>query len=271
MYNQKCGIELHFRINDEIIAIEIPEEEKEIANNIENNNQYAKDYILRLINNGFVSLEKELEKIYRIDDGQRETLIFATEKFKENNLMDKKEKEESNCKWSNECTMFLIDLVQQHNEDFQKKPKNIVWKKICEKINNKHQTTWTPIQVDSKWKGLKRTYHEVKRHNNTSGNNIRKWNFFDKINDVLFNKPEINPPATCSSFKGLVVRDKENTCNVEKTSEESSSNSSSVQKYTSSFSNKRKSTAEKRHNEKMQRVDKYLELFERLVTAVEKK
>ncbi|KAL1489541.1 hypothetical protein ABEB36_013495 [Hypothenemus hampei] len=146
----------------------------------------------------------------------------------------------------------------------------MVWKNICKIINDTYQTTWTPIQVDSKWKGLKRTYHEVKRHNNTSGNNIRKWSFFEKMNNVLFNKPEINPPATCSSFYGLVVRSKENKNNVEETELESPSTSTSVKNYTSSFTNKRKSTAERRYKEKKQKVDKYLELFERLVTAIEK-
>jgi hypothetical protein len=62
----------------------------------------------------------------------------------------------------------------------------------------------------------------------------KTWEYYDAMHQILFNKPEINPPATCSSSSGLKVEQKE---------------------FESSFTKKRKATSYKvnqQHQEKMQ-------------------
>lgn len=109
-------------------------------------------------------------------------------------------------KWSHAATEQLISLVGDHDEHFQMSMKQVAWKKICEKINKRQNTHFTYQQVDIKFKGLKRTYNEVRKHNDTSGNSNKNWIFFDQMHDLLFKKPEIHPPVICSSSKGLKVQ-----------------------------------------------------------------
>lgn len=178
----------------------------------------------------------------------------------------------STMKWSNESTCLLINLVEKYDDEFQNQIKHVVWKKITGILNTTNDTNFTPIQVDTKWKGLKRTYHEVKKHNSTSGNNIRKWIFFDQINNFLFKKPEINPPATCSSSGGLICRSQDIGNSLSGTNDGQMKRSREENpQYASSFMKKRKTEIDKRHTDKMERADRYLNLFERLVTSIEKK
>jgi hypothetical protein len=65
---------------------------------------------------------------------------------------------------------------------------------------------FTYVQVDTKWKGLVKTYKDVQKHNNTTGKNRKKWQYFELMHDILSQKPEINLVATCSSLSGLQVR-----------------------------------------------------------------
>lgn len=37
-----------------------------------------------------------------------------------------------------------------------------------------------------------------------------KWMFYRKIREILYNKPEINPVATCSNLKGRYVKPTQN-------------------------------------------------------------
>ena len=55
-----------------------------------------------------------------------------------------------------------------------------------------------------KWKGLLKTYKDIPRHNNTSGNEKNHWEFFCTLHNILHKRPEITPVATCSSYKGLI-------------------------------------------------------------------
>lgn len=82
-------------------------------------------------------------------------------------------------------------------------------------------------------------------HNDTSGNNRKNWEYFDAMNEVLSEKPEINAVATCSSNSGL------NT-SIE-VPPDSGTKSSRKRKATSS---------EQKHREKMERQDSFLDCLQ---------
>jgi hypothetical protein len=42
-------------------------------------------------------------------------------------------------------------------------------------------------------------------HYAQTGNDLKKWEFFYAIDSFMGNKPEISPPATCSTTKGLTI------------------------------------------------------------------
>lgn len=105
--------------------------------------------------------------------------------------------------WTTETTKLLISLVKEHDSEFQKSIKKHVWQKIGAKINAQCNLNYSWLQCDTKWKGLLKTYKDVRDHNSDTGRNKRTWQFFDAMNELLFTKPEITAEATCSSSSGL--------------------------------------------------------------------
>lgn len=146
-----------------------------------------------------------------------------------------------------------------------------MWTKIANRLNNLFKKReFSGINVENKWKCLKRTYKTIKIKNNTSGNKRKNWQYFSAMNEVLGHKPEITPPATCSSTLGLQILKNESEKKTELqdeyvgNQEETPSTSGTFE---SNLSKKRKSTpnANDRHKDKMARQDKFLQLFETMI------
>ncbi|CAG9820657.1 unnamed protein product [Phaedon cochleariae] len=142
-----------------------------------------------------------------------------------------------------------------------------VWQKVakdCCHLHNKIDAK----QCETKWKSLKRTYKNVLNHNNTSGQKKRWWEFFDAMNRIMFNKPEIITIATCSSMSGLKInKDHPEKSNSGGRTDEKKDDLEEGRS-DSSFAKKRKlksNDAERRHKEKMERLDKFNNLFEKMV------
>jgi hypothetical protein len=108
-------------------------------------------------------------------------------------------------RWPSEHVLLLIRLVEGKQDMFNTGLKKNVWLKIAGKITKLSGKKYTHEQVDNKWKGLKKTYKKIKDHNAQTGNDLKKWEFFYAIDSFMGNKPEISPPATCSTTKGLTV------------------------------------------------------------------
>lgn len=70
---------------------------------------------------------------------------------------------------------------------------------------------YTPEQLDNKWKGLKKIYKKIKDQNNSSGHNAVKWSYFNAMDNFLGKRPEVTPPATCSSSSGLIITEGKTT------------------------------------------------------------
>lgn len=74
--------------------------------------------------------------------------------------------------WTFSTTKSLIALVKNYDEEFQSKVKKHVWQKIATTISNETKVTVSPQQCDTKWKGLKDMYKNIKQHNEKSGNDV---------------------------------------------------------------------------------------------------
>ena len=188
-----------------------------------------------------------------------------------------------NNKWTSADIRALIELYSDNVLNFDKFCKQTVWKRLAEKLSSDREKTITTDQCIGKWKGLKSMYKKVKDHNNTSGNGRKDWEYFDDMDKILGGRPEINPPATCSSDDSIVVicegSDAIADTNSEKENHDSvdlipDSDGGQQNKKTgeSSYYRKRKLMFEmeeeaknKRHKEKMERQDKFLDLFQQMV------
>lgn len=110
--------------------------------------------------------------------------------------------------WSSENTLALISLVKENYGQFSLTLKKKVWEKVATQLSVIIERPITASQCETKWKTLKRTYKSIAIFNKTSGQKRRYWEFFNDMHDVLFDKPEVNPVATCSSLTGLEIKGK---------------------------------------------------------------
>ncbi|KAJ8961319.1 hypothetical protein NQ314_005968 [Rhamnusium bicolor] len=97
-----------------------------------------------------------------------------------------------------------------------------------------------------------------------TGNDRKHWEYFEAIHSFLFKKPEVNPPAACSSSSGLKISTiKETTIENKQSSESELGNieSSFKKKKKKSVANHRNSAADRRHEERTTQQDKFLGLF----------
>ncbi|XP_018577275.1 uncharacterized protein LOC108915663 [Anoplophora glabripennis] len=210
------------------------------------------------------NLNKDCTENAEIDVASNET----------SNATDTKLELQENSKlWTEESTLNLISLCKKYDKDFEKGVKKYIWIKIAKTLSETYQQIYTAQQCDTKFKALKNMYKQIRKHNEQSGNNKKSWKYFEQMHDILFSKPEITPYATCSSKSGLIVGGTPISNIKDTDTSSSSSNMCETHQSTSSFSRKRKraeNATEKRHQDKMARQDRYLDLLERLTKAVEK-
>jgi len=147
--------------------------------------------------------------------------------------------------------------------------------KISKRLQDKFSFSITWQQCDTKWKGLLKMYKDIKEHNSKSGKARKRWEYFEVMNTMLHDKPEITPVATCSSSKGLTIN--EELSSTEESTKEDGMDERNVSIETnaskSSFSRKRKiiNSVERRHKEKMQRQDQFLQSFNDYIDLLKKK
>lgn len=83
------------------------------------------------------------------------------------------------------------------------------------------------------------------------------------MHEILYKRPEINPVATCSSSSGLLIN-----------KESVSDTSQGENKIESSFMKKKRSletSVDRRHQEKMQRLDKLQGSLDKMIDILAKK
>lgn len=170
--------------------------------------------------------------------------------------------------WSREATFFLITQVQEAGEEFENGLKKNVWSRIAANCSGSLAKNFSSKQVETKWKTLKRTYKSILNHNKSTGRNRRYWEYFDVIHTVMHSMPEITPVATCSSAEGLKVAAQtqaaSDTPRSATTTEDDLENPSSFLK-----KRKRKdSDIERRHREKIERWDRFNDLFEKYINKL---
>ncbi|XP_026826272.1 uncharacterized protein LOC113562132 [Ooceraea biroi] len=148
-------------------------------------------------------------------DNIYQSIVIQTKTNKENEEQNvqqiwEKTNEEKAKVWTNEFTLGLIALVEEHQNQFQTLVKKYVWVKISKILQEKFGCSVTWQQCDTKWKGLLKMYKDIKEHNSTSGRfdkGRKRWEYFEVMNNILHNVPEITPVATCSSSKGLIINE----------------------------------------------------------------
>lgn len=79
-----------------------------------------------------------------------------------------------------------------------------MWKKIADEMQ-KYSYIYTWDQIQNKWKILLRTYKSIKDHNNITGRNRKRWQFFEKIDELMAKSPSIVPTVVIHNGRSINV------------------------------------------------------------------
>lgn len=184
--------------------------------------------------------------------------------------------------WHHNDILMLIHLMQKHEKTFETSLKKTVWQKITKILNETSKKKYTPLNVENKWKSLKRTYKSLKIKATRTGTQRKYWEYFQAMDDLMAKKPEINPPVVASSSSGIRSQQKKEDnaglSSVEtepntlyddsdtSTEPSTSHDANNTSKRTDRFFRKRNAlNVNDRHEAKLKRQDKFLELFEKLI------
>ena len=159
--------------------------------------------------------------------------------------------------------MQLIDLIKENYQQLENGVKKNAFLEIAKKINIKNNLNLSYEQIDSKWKGLKKTYKKIKEENNSTGQSRKTWEFYDAMNELLHRAPEINPPATLSTEEECVVLS--HSENDENIPDEYSYSTNFRKRRRSNAGSEREANIERRHQERMEATSKFLDLFQKMV------
>ncbi|XP_064644735.1 uncharacterized protein LOC135498410 [Lineus longissimus] len=155
----------------------------------------------------------------------------------------------------------------------------LLWDKIArEMVASGLKCSWE--QCANKWKAVKRVYMETVDHNSKTGNDPKNCKFFEELNQLYGNKDSTNPAfildtlgnqndsnddendeheETTPNPTPTKVQKKGKKC---KTPSKTPGKSSTVQ-FLKEYTEKQEESRSKRHDEKMQRFDRLLDIFEK--------
>ncbi|KAM0736902.1 hypothetical protein ACS0PU_006551 [Formica fusca] len=119
-----------------------------------------------------------------------------------------------------------------------------------------------------KFQAMKRTYKVIKDHNNKSGNNTRKWEYFDLMDKIFNKKPWVEPLSVAGTSCESGRSDSE-TSSTEETREQSAKRKKlNMDTFLENLLEEKRLKREadaKRHKEKMEQFDNLKNLLQKLV------
>lgn len=166
---------------------------------------------------------------------------------------------------------------------------------------NSNDCNVSVIQVKNKWKNLKKTYKKIIDHNNMTGSDKASWKFLDNFNEIYGHKSATRPECLYDSAqkdgkKVVVVKkpgtpggkilkslEEEEDYETDKKTEEKKSTEAkkgkrklavSVPDVFEQFekqSNNLRQEMREQHTQKMQRLDRFLDLFAKTVEKKDEK
>ncbi|CAC5390723.1 unnamed protein product [Mytilus coruscus] len=211
-----------------------------------------------------------------------------TERRKKNMTKKKiKEKEKEARKvtvhiWKEEEEKLLLELRLGEDNCFNS-PKNheTLWNKITQEMNAQ-KVNVTNAQIINKWKTMKKKYKEVIDQNGKTGNSKTSWKYYDIFNNTYGNKAGTQALITYDSEgkQKLKINDKkeeqnkkedclkkEKHCDMTKAGpSKRKSEIGTMSDRVEAQNDKILSVLKRQHNQKMRKMDKFLQIFEKSVT-----
>lgn len=100
--------------------------------------------------------------------------------------------------WTRPAVLILLtELEKRKTELMQPHKKRILFGEIAATLQ-KHNYNVLWESCERKWRGMQATYKKISNKQNKTGTNAIRWEFFDRVNDIIANDPAYNALATVS-------------------------------------------------------------------------
>ncbi|XP_011684748.1 PREDICTED: uncharacterized protein LOC105448082 [Wasmannia auropunctata] len=102
--------------------------------------------------------------------------------------------------WTKEETLLLLNIYDERKDKFGNGMYTMkkCWQIIANAMQEKGYKV-TSLKCSTKLQALKRTYKSIVDHNNKSGNNPKKWEYFKIMQELFADKPWVQPLSVAGS------------------------------------------------------------------------
>lgn len=194
-------------------------------------NIYAANYIMNLINNESLILEEPLQIIYKIINNEK-FIIYKADDEESNQLQSELEQkqmeedmetisEKKRLEWGEQDTQILLDKYEIYMKlvgPMKKfKNKKTMWEKISEDIESNMGRKYTSIQVENRFKTLLKRKKDAVEHNKRSGNDRIDVPYEDQLEKIASQDDSIKPEILMSMNNTRILKNKNNLLVTEHT------------------------------------------------------
>ncbi|XP_077280547.1 uncharacterized protein LOC143907580 [Temnothorax americanus] len=269
---------VYFKVNKDCdVEMEYVADQKEEYDRILNDNNFAVNKILSLINSGQIKCKGKVVEILRGNDldmlyGNPDCIFVETDTSDSENQHPRginikidatspmsscsgsSENKGDNKDWQDDETKYLLDQVYAYlpviGPQKKFKTKKAMWLKIAEEISQKFCKVRTSIQVENRYKTVLRRKKSAVENNSGSGNSRQDVPFEEELHKIASTDDSIEPEVVRTATG--VKRFKKSDVSVEiKNSSPGNKKTVSIAEKLEELHEKTETAREKRHQEKM--------------------
>lgn len=102
--------------------------------------------------------------------------------------------------WSRDATELLISLYEDYEQELEdpRKKKKDTWKKITAALNEAGYK-YVQNKVEGKWRSLLASHKDLSLNKKKTGQKRKTFQYFEKIDNIISKRHDINPPFTSGS------------------------------------------------------------------------
>jgi hypothetical protein len=174
--------------------------------------------------------------------------------------------------WKDREEDFLVDLRHERHDDFKKIKNHLkLWTEISEQINEELKCNVTALQCSNKYNALKKKWKEI--IDSPSGSETKYFRHKSSFDNLFGNKASTKPASTVDSFGEQKEVNDENSNDIKKKakSKKRKNASSEVIDMFNEQYNDFKKEIQDQHKAKMERMDRFLDLYEKEITGKDQK
>lgn len=122
--------------------------------------------------------------------------------------------------WDDKAVKLLFALYKDHEDAFRSTSikNDVVWDKIRIKMTSDGRYNFTRTQIKDKWTNMRKHYIRVKDHNKQTGAKLKTYRYYDEMDEIYRDKPNVNPVAIASNMR--TTNENISSCSDDSTTEE---------------------------------------------------